>query len=74
MRNLSAQEREDITSSAQHALRLIRFNQMWKILGIERIDAVVDEAISDIADSRGAELPDRRRARESEGGTNEGGS
>uniref|UniRef100_A0A915DFX4 DZF domain-containing protein n=1 Tax=Ditylenchus dipsaci TaxID=166011 RepID=A0A915DFX4_9BILA len=35
--NLSEQEREDITSSAQHALRLISFNQIYKILAIERL-------------------------------------
>lgn len=35
--HLSEQEREDITSSAQHALRLISFNQIYKILAIERL-------------------------------------
>lgn len=34
---LEAQRREDITSSAQHALRLIAFNQMYKILAVDRI-------------------------------------
>lgn len=34
---LSGQQREDITSSAQHALRLVAFNQLHKILGIPRI-------------------------------------
>ncbi|XP_053203115.1 zinc finger RNA-binding protein-like isoform X2 [Panonychus citri] len=33
--NLTRQEREDITSSAQHALRLIAFRQIHKILGVE---------------------------------------
>lgn len=35
--DLTGQQREDITSSAQHALRLIAFNQIYKILGIERL-------------------------------------
>ncbi|RWS27813.1 zinc finger RNA-binding protein-like protein [Leptotrombidium deliense] len=34
---LTRQEREDITSSAQHALRLIAFRQIHKILGVEPI-------------------------------------
>lgn len=33
----SDQEREDLTSSAQHALRLISFNQIYKILAIPRL-------------------------------------
>jgi len=72
MRNLSVQEREDITSSAQHALRLIRFNQIWKILGIERISATDDipsEAVTTGVDP--IIIGDRKRARESEGETNE---
>ncbi|CAG2170358.1 unnamed protein product [Oppiella nova] len=32
---LTRQEREDITSSAQHALRLIAFRQIYKILGVD---------------------------------------
>ena len=35
--DLAPQQREDITSSAQHALRLIAFNQLYKILGIARL-------------------------------------
>lgn len=35
--HITDQEREDITSSAQHALRLIAYNQIYKILGIERL-------------------------------------
>ncbi|CAG0881023.1 unnamed protein product [Darwinula stevensoni] len=34
---LSNQEREDITASAQHALRLIAFHQIYKVLGIEKL-------------------------------------
>lgn len=37
MGHITDQEREDITSSAQHALRLIAYNQLYKILGIERL-------------------------------------
>ena len=33
--SLSAQEREDITASAQHALRLIAFRQIHKVLGMD---------------------------------------
>ncbi|GMT31132.1 hypothetical protein PFISCL1PPCAC_22429 [Pristionchus fissidentatus] len=35
--SLSAQDRENITSSAQHALRLIAFGQIHKILGMEKM-------------------------------------
>lgn len=38
MEPLTPQQREDITSSAQHALRLIIFDQMHKILDMERIE------------------------------------
>ncbi|XP_076034745.1 zinc-finger protein 72D isoform X2 [Oratosquilla oratoria] len=34
---LTAQEREDITASAQHALRLIAFRQIHKVLGMDPI-------------------------------------
>lgn len=34
---LTAQQREDITASAQHALRLIAFRQMHKVLGMEML-------------------------------------
>uniref|UniRef100_A0A8R1XPR5 DZF domain-containing protein n=1 Tax=Onchocerca volvulus TaxID=6282 RepID=A0A8R1XPR5_ONCVO len=34
---LTGQQREDITSSSQHALRLIAFNQMYKVLAIDRL-------------------------------------
>jgi len=33
---LEPQAREDITSSAQHALRLIAFNQLYKILSVDK--------------------------------------
>jgi hypothetical protein len=35
--HITDQEREDIASSAQHALRLIAYNQIYKILGIDRL-------------------------------------
>lgn len=35
--HISDQEREDITSSAQHALRLIAYNQIYKILVVDRL-------------------------------------
>jgi len=34
---MTAQEREDITASAQHALRLIAFRQIYKVLGMEAL-------------------------------------
>jgi len=37
--DLTNQEREDITSSAQHALRMIAFRQINKVLGIEPLPA-----------------------------------
>ena len=37
--DLTAQEREDITSSSQHALRMIAFRQIHKVLGIEPLPA-----------------------------------
>ena len=37
--DLTNQEREDITSSAQHALRMIAFRQIHKVLGIEALPA-----------------------------------
>ncbi|XP_042905081.1 zinc finger RNA-binding protein isoform X2 [Parasteatoda tepidariorum] len=35
--NLTSQEREDITASAQHALRLIAFRQIHKVLGMDAL-------------------------------------
>ncbi|VDM42799.1 unnamed protein product [Toxocara canis] len=35
--DLSGQQREDITAGSQHALRLIAFNQMYKVLNVERL-------------------------------------
>ncbi|KAK3579917.1 hypothetical protein CHS0354_012458 [Potamilus streckersoni] len=36
---LTHQEREDITASAQHALRLIAFRQIYKVLGMDPLPA-----------------------------------
>ncbi|KJH43604.1 zinc finger, C2H2 type [Dictyocaulus viviparus] len=38
--SLTGQQREAITASAQHALRLIAFNQLYKVLGLERLPDV----------------------------------
>ncbi|CAG5083723.1 Similar to zfr: Zinc finger RNA-binding protein (Danio rerio) [Cotesia congregata] len=35
--NMTAQQREDITASAQHALRLVAFRQIHKVLGMEQL-------------------------------------
>ena len=37
--SLTNQEREDITASAQHALRLIAFRQIHKVLGMDPLPA-----------------------------------
>ena len=37
--DLTNKEREDITSSAQHVLRMIAFRQIPKVLGIEALPA-----------------------------------
>ncbi|XP_023932423.1 zinc finger RNA-binding protein [Lingula anatina] len=37
--SLTNQEREDITASAQHALRLIAFRQIHKVLGMDQLPA-----------------------------------
>ncbi len=63
---LSPQERENITANAQHALRLIAFNQIHVILAIERQMPDVDGGE---AESNGgvAVAADRKRPRESNG-------
>ncbi|XP_002153846.1 zinc finger RNA-binding protein isoform X1 [Hydra vulgaris] len=35
IQNMEPQEREDITAAAQHALRLVAFCQLYKVLGVE---------------------------------------
>ncbi len=35
--SMTAQQREDITASAQHALRLVAFRQIHKVLGMEQL-------------------------------------
>ncbi|XP_058792021.1 zinc finger RNA-binding protein isoform X1 [Phymastichus coffea] len=35
--NMTVQQREDITASAQHALRLVAFRQIHKVLGMEQL-------------------------------------
>jgi zinc finger RNA-binding protein len=44
MEPLGPQQREDITSSAQHALRLIIFDQIHKILDMDRIENTQTES------------------------------
>lgn len=58
---LTEQEREDITSSAQHALRLISFNQIYKILAIDRLHDVRPTVPQQLNGG------DRKRLRESNG-------
>lgn len=44
--NLTAQQREDITSGAQHALRLIAFRRIHLILGMESRCVDDDEPVT----------------------------
>jgi zinc finger RNA-binding protein len=37
--DMTSQEREDITASAQHALRLVAFRQIHKVLGMDPLPA-----------------------------------
>jgi len=57
--NLSEQQREDITSSAQHALRLIAFRQIHKVLGVSEALAAVGIKGGALAGRKG-----RKRRRE----------
>ena len=39
IQNLTKQEKEDVTKSAQYYLRLMHFRQIYKVLGMEMEDA-----------------------------------
>lgn len=43
MWEMSVQEREDVTASAQHALRLAAFGNLFKILGIPPLETIATE-------------------------------
>lgn len=65
--SLTEQQREDVVASAQHALRLIDFNQFYKILNMERL---ADENPSEVAEKSSLSLASasqerKRTARES---------
>uniref|UniRef100_A0A158R5J6 DZF domain-containing protein n=1 Tax=Syphacia muris TaxID=451379 RepID=A0A158R5J6_9BILA len=61
--NMSNQQREDITSTSQHALRLIAFNQLYKVLDIQRLPDI----------RFGPSFPtDRKRPRDSNGSIGDG--
>lgn len=63
VKNMTNQQREDITSSSQHALRLIAFNQMYKVLGVPRLPDV----------RFGSSFQgDRKRPRDSNGSVDDG--
>jgi zinc finger RNA-binding protein len=51
--NLSEQQKEDLTSSAQHALRLIAFNKIHKVLGMDMVAKKVNESTNGAAKSNG---------------------
>lgn len=62
--HITDQEREDITSSAQHALRLIAYNQIYKILGIDRIpDPLPLQDIQSVGVGGGGAKIGQKRAR-----------
>jgi len=44
LRDLSEQDREDITTSSQHALRLVGFGQIHKVLGMPPLEDALKEA------------------------------
>ncbi|KAE9549848.1 hypothetical protein FO519_006934, partial [Halicephalobus sp. NKZ332] len=56
MEPLNRQQREDITSSAQHALRLIVFDQIEKILDMERLQEKNENGRKRATDTQCAEL------------------
>uniref|UniRef100_H3AX55 Zinc finger RNA-binding protein n=1 Tax=Latimeria chalumnae TaxID=7897 RepID=H3AX55_LATCH len=37
LETMNSQEREDVTASAQHALRMLAFRQIYKVLGMEQL-------------------------------------
>ena len=70
--HITDQEREDITSSAQHALRLIAYNQVYKILGIDRIpDPLPLPETNQLGGGGGAKTGQKRARAGSLAGVNE---
>uniref|UniRef100_A0AAF5Q2K8 DZF domain-containing protein n=2 Tax=Wuchereria bancrofti TaxID=6293 RepID=A0AAF5Q2K8_WUCBA len=71
---LTGQQREDITSSSQHALRLIAFNQMYKVLAIDRLPDIRNSYGSSNASNSGSGnvLNDRKRPRDSNASLDDG--
>lgn len=65
--DLSGQQREDITAGSQHALRLIAFNQMYKVLGVERLPDARAPPLSSLGVAG-----DRKRPRDSNGSPDDG--
>ena len=60
--SLSAQEVEDLTASAQHALRLVAFRQLHKVLSMEPLE--LDEPEQLTADAEEEEADDSAAAAE----------
>ena len=61
--SLTAQQREDITASAQHALRLITFKNIHKVLGIQPLPELAPAnrkrpagPVSSVSDSAGPKV------------------
>ncbi|VBB33386.1 unnamed protein product [Acanthocheilonema viteae] len=72
---LTGQQREDITSSSQHALRLIAFNQMYKVLAVDRLPDIRNSYGSGNSTSStgsGNVLNDRKRPRDSNASLDDG--
>ena len=70
---LTSQEREDITSSSQHALRLITFRQVHKVLGMEALPPPKhfrarkrrrDSSTGDAGETAGEEKKDKKEETE----------
>ena len=70
---LTSQEREDITSSSQHALRLITFRQVHKVLGMEALPPPKhfrarkrrrDSSTGDAGETAGEEKKDKKEEAE----------
>lgn len=61
--HITDQEREDITSSAQHALRLIAYNQVYKILGIDRIPDPLPLTENQLSQQLGGESPNAKKGK-----------
>ncbi|XP_018909583.2 zinc finger RNA-binding protein isoform X4 [Bemisia tabaci] len=68
--NLTPQQREDITASAQHALRLLAFRQIHKVLGMEPLPAPPPMPTNKFNNRGGYNRFGRKRRRDNSSGEN----